>query len=586
MLRMLVATIAIGLGMTGPLHGQAPQAPGHWPQWRGPNRDGISPETGLLKEWPEDGPPLLWKVEGIGTGNAPVSVAGGRIVSVGYRHMVEVVFALDGYGKELWATPFAPQRETFVMSWLSQRAPTVDDERVYAVSNMGELVCLESATGKLLWRKEYKKDFQGSGHPWGYCDYPLVDKDRLIVCPGGVQAAIVALNKKTGEVIWQATAPDKNNTADYSAVIVAEAAGVRQYVKMFREGLVSVSAADGKFLWRYDKVSSATLNIPTPTARGDLLHVAGGYGMGVALLRPSFKDDKAEVEELYLIKPSRLDRWSTGAIVLADQLHLNGSTLSCLDLKTAQVRFESERGQGSLAPVYADGHFYCRQENGKMLLLGIGDKQYQLRGSFRLERPKQAFLWTMPTIAGGRLYLRDMDVLLCYDIKAKLRSRGPRPPFVPTPQDVVEKMLELADVKKTDTVVDLGCGDGRIVVTAAQKYGCKAKGYDLDKECLRLARENVKKNQLQAQVQIIEEDIFNVDLSKVDVVTLYLFPSTNVKLIPQFEKMKPGSRIVSHAADMKGAVPDKVITVKSKDDEQERKLYLWTVPLKKQELSK
>jgi ribosomal protein L11 methylase PrmA len=142
-------------------------------------------------------------------------------------------------------------------------------------------------------------------------------------------------------------------------------------------------------------------------------------------------------------------------------------------------------------------------------------------------------------------------------------------------------MLELARVKKTDTIVDLGCGDGRIVVTAARKYGCKAIGYDLDRECLRRARERVRREQVQDRVQIIEEDIFNVDLRDVDVVTLYLFLTTNVKLVPQIEKMRPGSRIVSHAAGIKDVRADKVITVTSKDDEQEHKLYLWTVPLKK-----
>ena len=162
-------------------------------------------------------------------------------------------------------------------------------------------------------------------------------------------------------------------------------------------------------------------------------------------------------------------------------------------------------------------------------------------------------------------------------------ARGPRTPFVPSPQDVVEKMLELAKVKKADLVVDLGCGDGRIVVTAARKYGCKSIGYDLDKECLRKAEESVGKNQLGDQVRIIREDIFNVDLSQVDVVTLYLWPSANEKLIPQLEKMKPGSRIVAHAIAIPGVVPDRVIPFTSQDDGQERKLYLWTLPLKKEQ---
>ena len=208
-----------------------------------------------------------------------------------------------------------------------------------------------------------------------------------------------------------------------------------------------------------------------------------------------------------------------------------------------------------------------------VLLVGVTglDVASQAAGPGTLSRPPAG----AGVPAGARL-------LHCEDVSTRPRSRGPRPPFVPTPQDVVDKMLELAAVKQTDTVVDLGCGDGRIVVTAARKYGCQGIGYDLDQECLRLARDRVKASRLGGRVRIIEEDIFHVDLSKADVVTLYLWPTTNVRLLPQLENMKPGARVVSHAADIKGVVPDKVITVKSADDEQERKLYLWTLPLKKE----
>jgi tRNA G37 N-methylase Trm5 len=161
-------------------------------------------------------------------------------------------------------------------------------------------------------------------------------------------------------------------------------------------------------------------------------------------------------------------------------------------------------------------------------------------------------------------------------------SRLPDAIFVPSPQDVVEKMLELAKVKKEDLVVDLGCGDGRIPVTAAKKYGCKAIGYDIDEECVRLSVAKVKENKVKDLVRIVHEDVFKVDLSRADVVTLYLLPQLNVKLIPQLEKMKPGARIVSHAFDMKGVIPDQVVTYESKEDEVERKLYLWTLPLKKE----
>jgi tRNA G37 N-methylase Trm5 len=166
-------------------------------------------------------------------------------------------------------------------------------------------------------------------------------------------------------------------------------------------------------------------------------------------------------------------------------------------------------------------------------------------------------------------------------VAQKDQPREPDVIFVPTPQEVVDKMLELAEVKKDDVVYDLGCGDGRIVVTAAKKYGCKAVGYDIDPQRVKESLENVKKNNVEKLVKIEQKDIFTLDLSGASVITLYLLPSLNVKLIPQLEKLKPGSRIVSHSFDMEGVKPDKVVTFKTKEA-GERTIYLWTTPLKKE----
>ena len=159
--------------------------------------------------------------------------------------------------------------------------------------------------------------------------------------------------------------------------------------------------------------------------------------------------------------------------------------------------------------------------------------------------------------------------------------RAPDVIYVPTPQDVVEKMLELAKVKKADVLYDLGCGDGRIVVTAAKKCGCKATGYDVDPQRIKESLENVAKNKVEKLVEIKQENIFTLDLSKADVITLYLLPALNVKLIPQLEKLKPGSRIVSHDFRMRGVKPDKVVRMTSKDDNTKHSVFLWTTPLKK-----
>ena len=164
-----------------------------------------------------------------------------------------------------------------------------------------------------------------------------------------------------------------------------------------------------------------------------------------------------------------------------------------------------------------------------------------------------------------------------------IEDREPDVVFVPTPHDVVAKMLELAQVTKDDLLYDLGCGDGRIVVMAAKNYGCKAVGYDIDPQRIEESLENVQKENVGNLVRIERKDIFTLDLSKANVITLYLLPELNVKLIPQLEKLKPGSRIVSHDFRMRGVKPDKVVTVTSTEDDREHKVYLWTAPLKKVE---
>jgi SAM-dependent methyltransferase len=232
----------------------------------------------------------------------------------------------------------------------------------------------------------------------------------------------------------------------------------------------------------------------------------------------------------------------------------------------------------------ANGRLYHRTGNNLVTLSEVAaDGAYVRRGEFTAPQFGGEPTWTFPVVTGGRLYLRDQGALLCYDVREKaVRRRRPDVIFVPTPQDVVERMLELARVTRDDVVADLGCGDGRIVVTAAKKYGCKAVGWDLDKECVRLSLENVKKEGVEKLVRVEHGDVLAVDLSGISVVTLYLGPVMNAKLIPQLEKLKPGARIVSHAFDMPGVTPDRVIEVRSAEDDIVRKLYLWTTPLKRE----
>jgi outer membrane protein assembly factor BamB len=561
-----------------------------WPQWRGPDRSNISKETGLLKEWPAEGPPLIWKAEGLGDGVASVAVAGGRIFTVGSRGEDEFAVALDSAnGKKLWEVKiggkFPPQMS--IMRWLSQRVPTVDGERVYVVSGNAELFCFESATGKELWHKNYDKDFEGKGGAWGCCDHPLVDGERLIITPGGNTATIVALNKKTGDLIWKSALPGDQRRS-YSSMIAADICGMRQCINHLSEDMVAVSAADGKHLWSYRGTGNRIANTHAPVARGDEVFYATGYGGGYVLLKITRSGDLWESKEVYKTRKT-LQPWLGSPIALGDHVYImSTSGLLCLEWSTGAEAWTGRLGAPLHCMTCADKHLYLRDARGNVFLVETTPDALKKVSEFAMPRLEvKEPTYTFPVVSGGRLYLRDMDVLYCYDVAQKIEKRERKPPrptggvFVPTPPDIVEKMLDLVAVKKGELVCDLGCGDGRILVSAAKKYGARGYGIDIDAECVKLAREAVAEAKVGDLVTIEKGDLFDADFSKADVLALYLLPTTMQKLIPKFEKLKPGTRIVTHAFLIPGLKPDKVVSVTSSEDEQERKLYLWTVPLKK-----
>jgi protein-L-isoaspartate O-methyltransferase len=279
----------------------------------------------------------------------------------------------------------------------------------------------------------------------------------------------------------------------------------------------------------------------------------------------------------------------------------------CISLKTGEIVWERERTEGTrgrAAVVYADGHLYLRHSAGAVTLVEATPSAYVEKGTFTIPDHEPSRGATFPVIAGGRLFLRDNNRLFCYDVRedalktprpdpqsialsipsaeAQEKDRiGLRSVFVPTPQDVVEKMLELAGVGEKDLVYDLGSGDGRIVIAAAKRYGCRAVGYEIDRELVELSRENVGKAGVERLVTIEQKDVFTVDLSKADVIAVYLLPKQLEKLVPQLEKLKPGSRIVSHQFEIPGVKPDKQVRIESNEDGDDHSLYLWTAPLKK-----
>jgi outer membrane protein assembly factor BamB len=511
-----------------------------------------------------------------------VAVAGGRVFTLGYREGNEYASALDEQtGRALWRAVLGPDvREFAGMRWLNQRTPTVDGDRLYAVSVHGEVVCLGTKEGREHWRKSYPKDFQGSRGSWGFCDYPLVDGDRLICTPGGKDATVVALDKRTGRLRWKCAIPGEQRGTE-AAVVVAEIAGVRQYVHQLPSGTVGISAS-GKLLWRYAQTGDHRGNVHTALVRGDLVLCSNGWGRGAALIRLTKREGPFQIEELYHNQRLGLDPWLGSSVLLGERVYTSNGL--CFDFRTGKELARVEgRNLPRISMCCADPYLVYRYPDNRIVLAEATPQGFRVRAEFKAPHAVRDPAWSFPVIAGGKLYLRDQDELMCYDVRERPKGqfRAPDAIFVPTPQDVVEKMLELARVRRDDVVCDLGCGDGRIVVTAAKNYGCKGVGYDLDVDCVQLARDSVARAGLGGLVRVERQDLFTADLQPASVITLYLSTQLNEKLMPRLEKLRPGTRIVSHAFDMPGVRPERVVRVLSSEDGVEHALYLWTVPLKK-----
>jgi outer membrane protein assembly factor BamB len=394
-----------------------------WPQWRGPDRTGVSKETGLLKEWPKEGPKLLWKVSHVGGGYSTPSVTGGRIYLIGSRGpeptAEEFAIALDARdGKEIWSARLGAIGPNKVSPYPGPRStPTVDGDLVYALGSDGDLVCLETATGKERWRKNYRSDFEGKCGNWAYAESPLIDGEVLVCTPGGARATLAALNKKTGEVLWMSAVPGADPAA-YASIIIAQTAGVKQYVQLLDKGVVGVAARDGKFLWRYDKFATGT-NSPTPIFHDGYIFssASGPRPGGAALLRLSADGQGVTATEVYLNKD--LANHHGGVVLVGDAAFgTNNAGLVCVDVKTGETRWKNPSvGKGSVS--VADGRLYVRSENGGVALVEATPTGYQEKGRFQQPDRSQKKAWPHPVIANGRLYLRDDEVLLCYDVKVQ-----------------------------------------------------------------------------------------------------------------------------------------------------------------------
>jgi outer membrane protein assembly factor BamB len=396
---------------------------GSWVGWRGPKRDDLSPETGLIDSFPETGPPIKWHVDGMGAGYSSVAIDAGRIFTLGSLKGDCQVLALNfANGRRLWAVSIG--------SGEPNSTPTIDGNRVYALSRNGQLACLRATDGKILWKRELTKDFGGHVPQWGYSESVLVDGDQVVCTPGSTATMLAALNKQTGETIWTAQAPKSlgpsgsEGAGGYSSVVISNGGGVKQYVQLVGRGLVSFRADNGQFLWNYNRIANATANIPTPLVRDDYVFGSSGYGAGSALVQLEKSGDGVAAKEVYFLDGGKLQNHHGGMVLYGDSIYCgrgHGAGFPvCVEFKTGKIQWEGGRGPGtgSAAVVEADGKLIFRYENGVVAMIEATPKKYILKGRFSTAT-KNGNGWPHPVIVDKELFLRDGDDLLCYDIARK-----------------------------------------------------------------------------------------------------------------------------------------------------------------------
>ncbi len=414
-LHYLLAAWLLGVAVTC-----ATAAPGDWPQWRGANRDDISADTGLLKSWPAEGPPLVWRATGLGSGYSGVSILDDRLFTAGDKGSENFVLALNRTdGKQLWSAKLGKAGAPGWGGFGGPRCtPTLDGGCVYALGQYGELVCLEMASGKEVWRKNLQSDFGGKLPEWGFAESPLVDGDKVICTPGGAQGAVVALNKKTGDVVWRCAA--FTDGAQYTSLLPVEIDGVRQYVQLTQASVVGVAAKDGALLWQAPRKGNTAV-IPTPIYQDNQVYVASGYDAGCNLFKITRADGAFKASQVYAKK--WIENHHGGVVLVGDRLYgyCEKKGWTCQDFKTGEIVWSTKDNLGKGSLTFADGHLYLRHEEGPgtLALIEATPSGYKETGRFDPPDRSKQHSWPHPVVAGGRLYIRDQDVLLCYDVKAK-----------------------------------------------------------------------------------------------------------------------------------------------------------------------
>ena len=385
-----------------------------WPQWRGPLRNGLSSETGLLKQWPANGPAVAWSITNLGEGYGSLAIKADRLYVQGTKGSESAVFCLNrADGKTIWSVSLGPKVDESRGNG-PRGTPTLDEDRLYVLTENGDLACLRERDGSRVWGKNILKEYGGSNPKWLISESPLVDGNKLIVSPGGSGAGIVALDKMTGAEIWRAK--ELSDPPGYASCIVADVGGVRSYINFTAGAAVGVRASDGKLMWRYTNVANRVANCTTPVFADNKVFFSSAYDTGGALLNLTAQNGEVKAQEAYFTRDMMNHH---GGMVLVDGYlyGFSNSVLTCIEFNTGKMMWR-ERSVGKGSITYADGMLYLLGEKQLVGLAEANPKAYVEKGRFPITDHGRDS-WAHPVVLGGKLYIRNQNELTCYDVKGK-----------------------------------------------------------------------------------------------------------------------------------------------------------------------
>ncbi|MHC4460935.1 MAG: PQQ-binding-like beta-propeller repeat protein [Planctomycetota bacterium] len=385
-----------------------------WPQFHGPNRDNLSTEKGLLKKWPEQGPSLLWTAKGLGHGYSSVSIASGMIYTAGNIEKDTVVTALDLDGNIVWQVKNGK-------AWTRDRpgtrgTPTIDGDRLFHQSPLGNVLCLNAKTGKKIWELNVIDKFQSKNTTWALAESLLIDGEHVICCPGGPQTSMVALDKNTSSVVWKA--PSTSELAGYASPTLVEYRGLRIIITLTSKGIIGVNADTGDLLWHVKHKSYADENVLMPIYHDGQVFIST-LQAGSVKWKINVKDGKASLEEIWRTK--EFDNHHGGVLLLNGNLYgtstfRNSNLWVCLDWKTGKNKY-MDKGVGKGSLTYADGMLYTLSENGNMGLVRPTPAGHELVSSFKIPKGGKGNSWAHPVVCSGRLYIRHGEFLYAYNLR-------------------------------------------------------------------------------------------------------------------------------------------------------------------------